>query len=320
MKRFVFLFIQLSVYVSLHAQAVSRLQVVADHPQKSFPEQVPAGDFSGITPIGPNLYAVVDDKRGDGFYVFRIDFDAGGDILSVRNLGFRGDSLPGRDAEGIVYFPPQKTVFISGEQDNRVLEYDLKGRPAQREIIMPELFKKAEPNRGLEALAYNEHTRLFWTTTERPIPGDSAHVLCCFNHDFQLVKRVAYAMDAPTAEAAEGSHVHGVSAMTALDDGSLLVLEREALIPEEKFGAWANCKLYQFFPDVEAPKHLVHEWKTDISLFHQDFANYEGMCLGPVLADGSQVILLVADSQHRYMGVLSDWFKTLVVRKAEDRQ
>jgi hypothetical protein len=319
-KRFVFLFIQLSVYVSLHAQAVSRLQLVADHPQKSFPEQVPAGDFSGITPIGQNLYAVVDDKRGDGFYVFRIDFDAAGDILSVRNLGFRGDSLPGRDAEGIVYFPPQKTVFISGEQDNRVLEYHLNGRPAQREIIMPELFKKAEPNRGLEALAYNEHTRLFWTTTECPLPGDTAHVLCCFNHDFQLVKRVAYAMDAPTAEATEGSHVHGVSAMTALADGSLLVLEREALIPEEKFGAWANCKLYQFFPDAEAPKHLIHEWKTDISLFHQDFANYEGMCLGPRLADGSQVILLVADSQHRYMGVLSDWFKTLVVRKAEDKR
>ena len=100
----------------------------------------------------------------------------------------------------------------------------------------------------------------------------------------------------------------------------LLVLEREAFIPEEKFGAWANCKLYHFSPDAEVPKHLVHEWKTDISLFHQDFANYEGMCLGPRLADGSQVILLVADSQHRYMGVLSDWFKTLVVRKAEDKQ
>lgn len=307
------------MYVSLHAQTVSRLQLVADHPQKSFPESVPAGDFSGITPIGENLYAVVDDKRGDGFYVFRIDFDAAGDILSVRNLGFRGDSLHSRDAEGIVYFPPQKTVFISGEQDNQVLEYDMKGRPTRRGIIMPAIFKKAVPNRGLEALAYNEHTQLFWTTTERPLPGDSALVLCSFNEDFQLVKQFGYVMDAPTAEATEGSHVHGVSEMTALDDGSLLVLEREVFIPEEKFGAWANCKLFQFSPDADAQKHLVHEWKTDISLFHQDFANYEGMCLGPQLEDGSQVILLVADSQHRYMGVLSDWFKTLVVRNVEDR-
>lgn len=317
MKRLVFLFMLLSVYVSLHAQTVSRLQLMADHPQKSFPESIPAGDFSGITPIGNNLYAVVDDKRGDGFYVFRISFDAGGDFLSVRNLGFRGDSLHSRDAEGIVYFPPQKTVFISGEQDNRVLEYDMKGRPTGREIIMPAIFKKAVPNRGLEALAYNAQTHLFWTTTERQLPGDSSLVVCGFSEDFQLVKKARYTMDAPMADEAEGSHVHGVSGMTALDDGSLLMLEREVFIPEEKFGAWANCKLYQFSPDADVPKHLVHEWKTDISLFHQDFANYEGICLGPRLADGSQVILLVADSQHRYMGVLSDWFKTLVVSQAE---
>lgn len=304
----------LSVYVSLHAQTFSRLQLVADHPQKSFPESVPAGNFSGITPIGRNLYAVVDDKRGDGFHVFRIIFDADGRILSVRNLGFKGDLLHSRDAEGIVYFPSQKTVFISAEKDNQVLEYDLKGRPTQREIIMPDIFKKAVPNRGLEALAYNGQTHLFWTTTESPLPGDSTLVLCSFDEDFQLVKKVEYVMDAPIAEEAEGNHVHGVSEMTALDDGTLLVLEREVLIPEEKFGAWANCKLYQFVPDANAQKHLIHDWKTDISLFHQDFANYEGMCLGPKLKDGFQVIILVADSQHRYMGVLSDWFKTLVVR------
>lgn len=314
MKRLVFLFIVLSVYVSLHAQTVSRLQLVADHPQKSFPESIPAGDFSGITPIGKNLYAVVDDKHGDGFYVFRVKFDADGDILSVRNLGFKGDLLHSRDAEGTVYFPSQKTVFISAEKDNQVLEYDLKGRPTQRGIIMPDIFKKAVLNRGLEALAYNEHTHLFWTTTESPLSGDSILVLCCFNEELQLVSKVRYVLDAPIAEETEGNHVHGVSEMTALDDGSLLVLEREVFVPEEKFGAWANCKLYQFSPGANASKHLIHEWKTDISLFHQDFANYEGMCLGPKLKDGFQVIILVADSQHRYMGVLSDWFKTLVVR------
>ena len=75
-----------------------------------------------------------------------------------------------------------------------------------------------------------------------------------------------------------------------------------------------------FVPNANVSKRLIHEWKTDISLFHQDFANYEGMCLGPKLKDGSQVFLLVADSQHRYMGVLSDWFKTLVVRNVENKQ
>lgn len=310
----------LSVYVSSHAQTVSYLQLVADHQQKSFSESIPAGDFSGITAIGENLYAVVDDKRGDGFYIVHIVFADDGDIVSIQNLGFRGDSLRNRDAEGIVCFPQLNTVFISGEEDNMVVEYDLEGQQTGRMLEVPDFLQKAKPNRGLESLTYNAQTHLFWTTTESPLPDDSIHVLCSFNERLQLQDKVEYSMDAPIADEVSGTHVHGISEMTALDDGSLLILEREVLIPEEKFGAWVNCKLYQFVPNANVSKHLIHEWKTDISLFHQDFANYEGMCLGPRLKDGSQVILLVADSQHRYMGVLSDWFKTLVVRNVTDKQ
>ena len=310
----------LSVYVSSHAQTVSYLQLVADHQQKSFSESIPAGDFSGITAIGENLYAVVDDKQGEGFYIVHIDFADDGDIVTIQNLGFRGDSLRNRDAEGIVCFPSQNTVFISGEEDNKVVEYDLEGQQTGRMLEVPDFLQKAKPNRGLESLAYNAQTHLFWTTTESPLPDDSIHVLCSFNERLQLQDKVEYSMDAPIADEVSETHVHGISEMTALDDGSLLILEREVLIPEEKFGAWVNCKLFQFVPNANVSKHLIHEWKTDISLFHQDFANYEGMCLGPKLKDGSQVILLVADSQHRYMGVLSDWFKTLVVRNVTDKQ
>lgn len=44
-------------------------------------------------------------------------------------------------------------------------------------------------------------------------------------------------------------------------------------------------------------KQLLAEWKTSLTLFHQDFANYEGMCLGPKLHNGAQVLVLCADSQ-----------------------
>ena len=44
-----------------------------------------------------------------------------------------------------------------------------------------------------------------------------------------------------------------------------------------------------------------------------NWANYEGMCLGPKLEDGSQTIILISDSQSRYKGVLQDWIKTLVL-------
>lgn len=35
------------------------------------------------------------------------------------------------------------------------------------------------------------------------------------------------------------------------------------------------------------------------------------MCLGPKLKDGSRILVLVADSQDQYGGVLKDWIKTI---------
>ena len=56
------------------------------------------------------------------------------------------------------------------------------------------------------------------------------------------------------------------------------------------------------------------EFKTRLSLFCYRLANYEGMCLGPRLKDGSRVLLLVSDSQNQYGGVLKDYFRTVVIR------
>lgn len=55
--------------------------------------------------------------------------------------------------------------------------------------------------------------------------------------------------------------------------------------------------------------------ETGLPLSKRSFANYEGMCLGPMLEDGSQVVILLSDSQDQYAGVLKDWFKTIVIRK-----
>ena len=59
-------------------------------------------------------------------------------------------------------------------------------------------------------------------------------------------------------------------------------------------------------------KHLVT--RIDTRALDVSFANYEGMCLGPVLPDGGRVLILVADSQPGYKGILRDWFKTIVLK------
>ena len=148
--------------------------------------------------------------------------------------------------------------------------------------------------------------------------------------DFRYMMTYAYQMDQPSTHKKADIYVMGVSELCALPDGQLLVLEREAFIPKIKIGAFCKCKLYLINPlnseefalkekfSSDTPflkKRLLAEWKTGLTLSKRSFANYEGMCLGPKLEDGSQVVILLSDSQDQYAGVLKDWFKTIVIRK-----
>ena len=148
--------------------------------------------------------------------------------------------------------------------------------------------------------------------------------------DSRYMTTYAYQMDQPSTHKKADIYVMGVSELCALPDGQLLVLEREAFIPKIKIGAFCKCKLYLINPlnseefsmkekfSSDTPflkKRLLTEWKTSLSLSKRSFANYEGMCLGPKLEDGSQVVILLSDSQDQYAGVLKDWFKTIVIRK-----
>ena len=148
--------------------------------------------------------------------------------------------------------------------------------------------------------------------------------------DSRYMTPYAYQMDQPSTHKNADIYVMGVSELCALPDGQLLVLEREAFIPKIKIGAFCKCKLYLINPlnseefalkenfSSDTPflkKRLLAEWKTGLSLSKRSFANYEGMCLGPKLENGSQVVILLSDSQDQYAGVLKDWFKTIVIRK-----
>ena len=148
--------------------------------------------------------------------------------------------------------------------------------------------------------------------------------------DSRYMTPYAYQMDQPSTHKKADIYVMGVSELCTLPDGQLLVLEREAFIPKIKIGAFCKCKLYLINPlnseefsmkekfSSDTPflkKRLLTEWKTGLSLSKRSFANYEGMCLGPMLEDGSQVVILLSDSQDQYAGVLKDWFKTIVIRK-----
>ena len=110
----------------------------------------------------------------------------------------------------------------------------------------------------------------------------------------------------------------GVSGLAALDDGRIVVLEREMYFPKKQIGSFAHVKLYVVNPTLHKPgeilsKTLLTEFRTKVNLTRRSFANYEGICVGPKLADGRQLLILVCDSQNQYRGVLKDWFKTVIL-------
>lgn len=398
--------------------------------QQSFPLTVTHGDYSGISMIDESHYAVVSDKSvGDGFFIFEIKFDKkSGKIVSASNSSADGTSASffsagggvNRDAEGIVYVPSLKTVFISGEADKAVYEYDMRGVRTGRSFNIPTVFSGASSNSGFESLAYNANTHRFWTTTESTIPSDGAQATATngvqnvlrfqsFDENLQPVVQYVYKMDAPSAaaaveaenkaaeekranaaksgdsgdstgdlfsmiisvasqvlsqsSAAKGATVDmpyamGVSELLALDDGSMIVLEREFYIPSGIVGARVVCKLYLVNPadckpiatvgssagssgtgpsvsavsavssadisqfsaaiPADAPvlaKRLLYQFTTAIkSLNDFNIANYEGMCMGPVLSNGNQTVILISDSQSGYKGILQDWFKVLEIK------
>lgn len=294
MRRYFFLLLTL-VSVSMMAQKPQR-----------FHDALPPGNYSGITALGDDRYAVVSDKSAeDGFFVLHISIDSiKGRIASVETEGFRSCGLPNRDAEGICYRPTTNTVFISGEDDNEVYEYSLDGQRTGRRLAMPEVFKLAHPNCGLEALTYDSQRHLFYATSEKPLKGDSLLRIQTFDDDLQPQRCYFYHPDAPISR----KYFCGVSALCSLDDGRLLVLERQVRIPRLKIGATTVIRIYELTPsdDVFPEKKLLREFRTRLTLTGRRFANYEGLC--PVAPD---YLLLIADSQNRYKGILRDWILLL---------
>ena len=299
--------------------------------QKAFPKTVSAGNYSGITWLGASRYAIANDKSPTaGFYLMTIETDSiTGELLTVREDTFLTSGLPNRDEEGICYMPESQTVFVSGEADQEIIEYNLQGQLTGRKLNIPEIFKTAYKNGGFEALTYQPKTHRFWTTSEFTLKADGEKPtierkiknclrLQSFGDDLQPKEQYWYESDSTTIKKHKGRSIVGVSGLAALDDGRIVVLEREMYFPKKQIGSFALVKLYVVNPSQQQPgeilsKTLLTEFRTKVNLTRRNFANYEGICVGPKLADGRQLLILVCDSQNQYRGVLKDWFKTVIL-------
>ena len=299
--------------------------------QRAFPKTVSAGNYSGITWMGGSQYAVANDKSPTtGFYKMSIITDSiTGELLSVRLDTFLTCGQPTRDEEGICYMPQNQTIFVSGEKDQEILEFNLQGQLTGRRLNIPEVFKTAYSNRGFEALTYQQKTHRFWTTSESTLQadGDKPTIdkkiknrlrLQSFGDDLQPKEQYWYVTDSAIVKKRKGTSIIGVGGLAALEDGRIVVLEREMYFPKKQIGSYCLVKLYIVDPGKHQPgeqlnKTLLTTFRTRFNLTRRNFANYEGICVGPKLADGRQLLILICDSQNQYKGVMKDWFKTVIL-------
>src|SRR3712207_999331 len=109
------------------------------------------GNYSGITHVADNVYAIVDDKDyTDGFKYVALEIDTvkcrvvGAEMSEPDSMKLRRSMGIGkyRDTEGIAYNKTLGTIFVSGEEDQRILEYTLDGAPTGRELAVPDAFSR----------------------------------------------------------------------------------------------------------------------------------------------------------------------------------
>lgn len=339
----------LSIFLILVTALTAFSQDVLLLPQQDLAQWgIRPANYSGIASLGGEKYAVVSDKENqDGFFTLVIRQDPlTGQVVSVEDKGFCGNpnAVVGkwgsiRDCEGVAYCHQRGTVFISGEGDQKVLEYAMDGLPTGNELQVPQEFARGKilSNAGFEALTYDSVSGLFWTTTEFPLKADrddrfsyGQHVggmqrLQSFGIDMQPCEQYFYQMDRYELRQSGRYYCHGISALCALPDGRLIVMERELNVPRSYLGAKTRTKLYIVKPEPSLkvnesskalPKTLLCSFDTHLSLFKTAYANYEAMCMGARLADGRQTLLLLCDSQagagkgNRH---LKDFIKVIVL-------
>ena len=289
-------------------------------------------ETSGIAWLGADRYLAVMDGS-DRAVVLRLALGAEGEPegASVE----RTIALDGlRDWEDVaVVGPPTARRLLAVEEDTPALRgFALAAEAAAPRAValgawpLGAIFPSMRPNRGPESIAVEPDGAAVWTANEEPLAGDGPAVADGRAGRIRLVQIAStdvagglpeerrewiYEVDAPHERLGPqlaarlvpggGGLFSGVTALVALGDGRLVVLERSAAAG---------------VPPLEARIYLVDTATNEGAAGRADIAtapplpkrllwrgqpgvNLEGLCAGPTLADGRRALVGIADNAGR---------------------
>ncbi len=284
--------------------------------------------LSGITHVEGSQYYAVDDSGGCLYpLTIDIDPDSGAITFNTNNVAV---ALSGTDLEGVSYDRTRSAVLVCDEADATITIFSLAGAHLGK-VDVPTNLKAFRPNYGLESLTMRDDGLELWTCNEEalqniPLGVDDGPLstttigsvvrLTRFTRSdvcavWALDGQWAYRTDSIGGRPYEGKERSGVVDLCALPDGTLLVLEREL----SRKGRLPSFRVRLYIIDFNGASNvadipsLVQSVYTKVSkklLWTQNTLvfNYEGICLGPTLNDGSRVLVLISDGDAPTVGGL----------------
>ena len=259
--------------------------------------------LSALSRIGGNRFYAVDD-RGGLLHELEIVFDetsSDGTCTVIRSQRLDGR----RDLEGCAFDPLDGRVWVSDEADSSIRQFDPKTGRETADVAVPAIIlQNVLPNRSFEGLAISPDGLRLYVANEDTLrcdgtPADNLHGGLVRIQEFaregagcpwRPTRQLFYPTDAVDGEKYRNVSLSGVAALCVTEDGAVLVLEREMSCKNPLFPSF-RARLYEVSPEAvgkPVAKRLV--WEEDTR-----FSNYEGMCLGPKLKDGSRAVVLVSD-------------------------
>lgn len=224
----------------------------------------------------------------------------------------------------------EQFVLVCEEDTPAIRAFSLADGRMLDAVALPENLLTRGPNRGLESLALEPDGRFVWTANEEALPGDGPSAAEGNGTVVRLTRlplpaddpplpfdrlrsrretpaaaafQAAYRVDPPHSfvRVFAGQPLSGLSALVALGRGQLLALERSGAPGLPPFAsriylvdAGSAVDVSAVERDLASRKEAIVEkrllWKDSLGI------NLEGLCLGPLLADGNRGLIGIADN------------------------
>ena len=295
------------------------------------PEEVAPPGLSGLTRVGGDRYYAVRDKGG--FLqpmTIRVDLSTGAVTGCVFGAAVSLGKEGRRDFECVAWDEASRLVWVGDENDGAIRAFDPATGAVAKSLAVPAVYDAFRFNRSFESLSIRANGLEMWTCNEDalcradavrkdgPPVDDGPRVTRAHGSVVRIQKfsratpqaewepagQWAYETDPFGGANFIGKARCGVAEMCCLDDGEVLAMEREMSVKKGEMFPSFRCRIYQVdftgATDVSKVTSLAGAEYRPVAkkcLFGQNtgFAMYEGMCLGPRLADGSRSLLLVSD-------------------------